>query len=152
MGLISSINILFYSQVFACCVVDCATIFNSCCYCRSCHIISYCTTICSCISFESIAACNLVSQVGQIDFSFCTSYTSTCTIVIFQCYRFSCCIIFVNLISCTCCIFVNSFTCTVRSCRTNMQLVRFQCICSRFQVRYVNCCIWCQAVSCINFS
>ena len=125
MCFVSSINFLFYSQVFACCVVDSATVFNSCCCCRSCRIISYSTTICSCISFESITTCNLVSQVGQIDFSFCTSYTSTCTIVIFQCYRFSCCIIFVNLISCTCCIFVNSFTCTVRSCRTNMQLISF---------------------------
>ena len=138
MCFISCINILFYSQVFTCCIVDSATVFNSCC----CSSAIYFATICSCIRFESITACNLVSQIGQVDFSFCTSYTSTCTIVIFQCYRFSCCIIFVNLISCTCCIFINSFTCTVRGCRTNMQLVSFQCFSSVMKVRYINRCIF----------
>ena len=81
MGLISSINILFYSQVFACCVVNSTTVFNSCCYCRSCSIIYYCTTICGCICTESITACNLVSQIGQIDNGFRASYGFTITII-----------------------------------------------------------------------
>ena len=81
MGLISSINILFYSQVFACCIVDCTTIFNSCYCCRSCSVICHCTTISSCISAESITACNLVSQIGQVDNCFRTSYSFTITIV-----------------------------------------------------------------------
>ena len=148
MCLCSCINILFYSQVFTCCIVDCATIFNSCCNSWSCSIISYSTTICSCIRFESITACNLVSQIGQIDLSFCTSYASTCTIIVFQCYRFSCSIIFIAF-SCTTSTLVYSFACTTRCSWTNMQFVRFQCISCRFQIRYVNCCIWSCSVSII---
>ena len=133
-------DVLFNSEVFACCIVNYATISN-CCFCSwSCCIINNLTTIFCSICFESITACNLVSQVGQINLSFCTSYTSTCTIIIFQCYRLSSSIIFIAF-SCTTSILVYSFTCTVSYSWTNMQFVRFQCFSSVMKVGYVNCCI-----------
>ena len=62
MCFISCINILFYSQVFTCCIVDCATICNSRYRSWSCSVISYSTTISSCISIKCITRCNFISQ------------------------------------------------------------------------------------------
>ena len=94
------IDSLFNSQVFACCVVDCTAVFNSCCSCST----FYFTAVSSCICFESETIFNLIRQTRQVDFRDCTSLVSAITIVVFQCNGFVCCIIGVRC---------SSFTCTV---------------------------------------
>ena len=68
------------------------------------------------VSREGVTVFDLISQTGQVDFCYCTSLVSTITIVVFQCYRFACCIVSVRC---------NSFTLTVRCCRSNVQVVSF---------------------------
>ena len=94
------VDSLFNSQVFACCVVDCTTIFNSCCSCST----FYFTAVSSCISFECETIFDLICQTRQVDFRDCTSLVSTIAIVVFQCNGFVCCIIRIRC---------SSFTCTV---------------------------------------
>ena len=153
MCFVSCINILFYSQVFACCKVNSTAVFNSCFYCRSSSIISYCTTICSCISFETvvIATCRNI-QVGEVNNSFCISNSFTVTIVVSQCNFFSNCIVFVYIFStiyyATFSFSATSFNC----CRSNMQFGSLQCICSRFKISYVNCSEWIISSSSIKVS
>ena len=101
------INSLFNSQVFACSVVDCTAIFNSCCCCSA----FYFTAVSDCIGFESETIFDLISQSGQVDFCYCTSLVSTIAIVVFQCNGFVCFIIGVRC---------SSFTCTIRCSRCNM--------------------------------
>ena len=69
------------------------------------------------VSREGITVFDLISQTGQVDFRDCTSLVSTVTIVIFQCYRFACCIVSVRC---------SSFTLTVRRCWSNVQVVSFR--------------------------
>ena len=95
------IDSLFNSQVFACCVVDCTAVFNSCCSCST----FYFTAVSSCICFESETIFNLICQTRQVDFRDCTSLVSAITIVVFQCNGFVCCIIGVRC---------SSFTSTIR--------------------------------------
>ena len=101
------IDSLFNSQVFACSVVDCTTVFNSCCSCSA----FYFTAVSNCIGFESETIFDLISQSGQVDFRYCTSLICTSTIVVFQCNRFICFIIGIRC---------SSFTCTIRCSRCNM--------------------------------
>ena len=105
-----SIDILFYSQVIACCVGNSFTIANSC--------NSVVTNdIAFSVSGEGITIFDLISQTGQVDFRNCTGLCSTVTIVVFQCYGLACCIVSVR---CSC------FTSTVRCCRSNVQIVCFR--------------------------
>ena len=136
-----SINILFNSQVFTSCKRYSFTIANCCSSC-SCTI----SQVTFSIRRECVTTSDLICQTRQINLSFCTSYASACTIIVFQCYRFSCCIIFVAF-SCTSSTLIYSFACTTRCSWTNMQFVRFQCISSRFQIGYVNSCIWSCSIS-----
>ena len=69
------------------------------------------------VSGEGVAVFDLISQAGQVDFRNCTRLVSTVTIVIFQCYRFACCIVSVRC---------SSFTLTVRRCWSNVQVVSFR--------------------------
>ena len=69
------------------------------------------------VSGEGVTIFDLISQTGQVDFCHCTRLVSTVTIVIFQCYRFACCIVSVR---CSC------FTLTVRRCWSNVQVVSFR--------------------------
>ena len=104
-----SIDILFYSQVIACCIGNSFTIANSC-YSMVTNYIAFS------VSGEGITVFDLISQTGQVDFCDCTSLVSTVTIVVFQCYGFACCIVSVR---CSC------FTSTIRCSRSNVQVVSF---------------------------
>ena len=149
MSFVSCINILFYSQVFACCKVNSTAVFNSC-FCSS---ALYCTTICSCISFETvvIATCWNI-QVSEVNNSFSISYCFAITIVVSQCNFLSSCIVFVYVFS-TICYATFSFSATsFNCCRSDMQFRRFQCICSRFKISYVNCSEWIISSSSIKVS
>ena len=104
-----SIDILFYSYVIACSVGNSFTIANSC----NSVVTNY---IAFSVSGEGVTVFDLISQTGQVDFCHCTRLVSTVTIVIFQCYRFACCIVSVRC---------SSFTLTVRRCWSNVQVVSF---------------------------
>ena len=69
------------------------------------------------VSGEGVTVFDLISQTGQVDFRHCTRLVNTVTIVIFQCYRFACCIVSVRC---------SSFTLTVRRCWSNVQVVSFR--------------------------
>ena len=140
MSFVSSIDILFYSQVFTCCIVDCTTIFNSCCYCRSCSIICHCTTISSCISFEAVVVTTSWDvQVGEVDNCFSISYCFTIAIVVSQCNFLSSCIVFVYVFS-TGSYTAFSFSATrFNCCRSDVQFRSFQGIMCGFQLIFCSC-------------
>ena len=105
-----SVDILFYSQVIACCIGNSFTIANSC-YSMVTNYIAFS------VSGEGITVFDLISQTGQVDFCDCTSLVSAVAIVVFQCYGFACCIVSVR---CSC------FTSTIRCSRSNVQIVSFR--------------------------
>ena len=69
------------------------------------------------VSGEGVTIFDLISQTGQVDFRHCTRLVSTITIVVFQCYRFACCIVSIRC---------SSFTLTIGCCRSNVQVVSFR--------------------------
>ena len=140
MSFVSSINLLFYSQVFTCCKVNSATTFNSCCYCRSCSIICYCTTISSCISFEAIVVTTSWNvQVGEIKNCFRASYSFTIAIVISQCNSLTSCVVFVYHISGASSFYYATFiSISTTRCRCNVKFICFQRISSSLKISYVN--------------
>ena len=81
------------------------------------------------VSREGITVFDLISQTRQVDFRHCTRLVNTVTIVIFQCYRFACCIVSVRC---------SSFTLTVRRCWSNVQVVSFR---NTFYVANISCVI-----------
>ena len=81
------------------------------------------------VSREGITVFDLISQTRQVDFRHCTRLVNTVTIVIFQCNRFTCCIVSVR---CSC------FTSTIRCGRSNVQIISFR---NTFYVTNISCII-----------
>ena len=104
-----SVDILFYSQVIACCVGNSFTIRYSC----NSVVTNY---IAFSVSGEGVTIFDLISQTGQVDFCDCTRLRCTVAIVVFQCYGFICCVV------CICC---SCFTSTIRGCWSNVQVISF---------------------------